>query len=184
MADVITTAGTIIFLGILLLVGVVVFATVADPMSDQFHSREIVIAAETCTNLTADSGGSPLNTTYNMSVCTGTINYPPIENGTRAAPIVYNCSSALGLGGTCQTMTTAFYNFSQGIGIFHILDDIYNGTIMVDYWEDNWADSVDRAQQSITGTVYGGFDLATVMVIVMAAVGIVSTIFLIGRRGA
>lgn len=174
MVDVVTTAYTIIFIGILLLVGIVVFATVADPMSDQYFARETIIAA----------GCSDDNATTQFTLCSGTANRLPIENGTRAAPVVLNCSTDLV---TCQTLTDATdYNFTNA-GVFQIITDTngdkYNGTILASYWQDIWSDRTDNAQQSITSTVYGGFDLATVMVIVMAAVAIVGTIFLIGRRG-
>jgi len=179
MADVVTSAYTIIFIGVLLLIGVLVFGTVADTTSDQFYAYETIIAANACSN---ESDASAVSSALNVSGCTGSIDNPPIENGTRAAPVVYNCSSTAG---TCAQITvTTDYNFTVSAGLFHILDDKYNGTIKVSYWEDVWSDSVDNAQQSITGTVYGGFDLATVLVIVMAAVAIISAVLLIGRRGA
>ena len=169
MADVITTAYTIIFIGILLLVGVLIFATVADPMGDQLYEGETLIAAG-CSNESLQ--------TFNVTACTGTANHLPIENVTRAAPVLTNCTGA-----SCTAMTAGTdYNYTTNIGLFHVFDDINNGTIKVTYWENTALASADKAQQSITGTVYGGFDLATVMVIVMAAVGIISTIFLIGRR--
>ena len=173
MADVVTTAFTVIFISILLLVGVVVFGTVSIPMGDQLQSREIVIAA----------GCSDDNDTTTTTLCTGTVSYPPIENNTRSVT-VYNCT-----GTACVILTDGtHYNYSEVSGLFTIitdtLADIVNGSIEVEYWKNTASISADNAQQSITGTVYGGFDLATVMVIVMAAVAIVGTIFLIGRRGA
>jgi len=169
MVDVVTTASTIIFIGILLIVGAVVFGTIADPMGDQWYPNETIIAAG-CSNITV---GDP-------ALCSGIVDHPPIENVTRAAPIIYNCSSD---GATCQTVTSQ-YNYSKGDGTIYMTNDTWNGSIKVDYWSDTALTGADNAQQSITSIAYGGFDLATVLVIVMAAVGIVSAIFLIGRRGA
>lgn len=169
MADVVTTAYTIIFIGILLMIGVVIFGTIADPMGDQWYPNESIITAG-CSD--------PFTTT----LCAGAVDHLPIENGTRAQPVVYNCS-ATGLA-SCQLMTPAtHYNLTTSTGTIYIVDDTYNGTIYVSYWADTALTAADNAQQSVTGTIYGGFDLATVMVIVMAAVGIISTIFLLGKRG-
>lgn len=173
MADVVTSAYAVIFIGVLLLIGVVVFATVADPMGDQIHSGETLIAAG-CSN---DSDAS---TTFNVSLCTGTADHLSIENATRTPPILTNCT-----GTVCTSMTSGTdYNYTIDVGLFHVFDDTNNGTIKVTYFENTALAGADNAQQSITGTVYGGFDLTTVLMIVMAAVAIVSTIFLIGRRGA
>lgn len=178
MADVVTTAYTIIFIGVLLLIGAVVFAYIADPMGDQLYVNETVIAAG-CSSVGAAS-------------CTGTVDNPPIENITRAAPVAYNCSfTASNLSAcihidTTRTVSphTTAYVYNKSTGEIFIMNASYNGTIRVTYWEDAALTGADNAQQSITGVIYGGFDLATVMVIVMAAVGIISTIFLIGNRGA
>lgn len=178
MADLLTTAYTVIFIGVLLIVGIIIMAYVADPMGDQFHSNELLIAA----------GCSDDNSSTEVTLCSGTVDNPPIENVTRAAPVVTNCTATMT---DCQTMTAGtHYNYSKGSGTFRIchdnstIADTYNGTIYISYWEDAATDNADNAQQSITSTAYGGFELAVVMLIVMAAVGIVSTIFLIGRRGA
>ena len=176
MVDVVTTGYTIIFIGVLLLIGVVVFGTIADPMGDQRYVNESVIAA----------GCSDDNASTESPLCSGIVDHPAIENNTRAAPVLYNCTATRTL---CQSMTAGTnYNYSKSDGTFWISDvstgDAYNGTIFITYWSDTATDPADRAQQSISSTAYGGFDLATVLVIVMAAVGIISAVFLIGKRGA
>ncbi len=173
MADVVTTAFTIIFIGILLLIGVVIFGTIADPMGDQFYPNESVIAYG-CSD--------PYNVSGSTYACSGTVAHPSIENTTRAAPVGYNCTATKT---DCQIMTYGtHFNVTTSTGLIYIEDDDYNGTIYISYWSDTATASADLAQQSMTGTIYGGFDLATVMVIVMAAVGVISAVFLIGRKGA
>ena len=163
-----------LFVGILLAVGVIVFGYVADLTGDDWHPYEQVIAA----------GCSDDNASTEGVLCSGTVANPSIEDGTRAEPVVQNCSS----GGVCQTMTNGtHYNYTADSGTFTILTsalgDIYNGSIRVSYWEDEWRDTVDNAQQSISSTTYSGFELGTVMIIVAAAGAIIGGIFLVGRRG-
>lgn len=179
MADVMGMAFAVVFIAVLLIVGTVVFAYVADLTGDPFHTNEILIAA----------GCSDDNASTEGTLCTGTANYLPIENITRAVPVLTNCTTART---SCQTLTAGtHYNYSKSSGLFWLasgfntsVGDTYNGTIFINYYEDDWKDTVDNAQQSITGITYSGFDLGMIMAIVMAAVGVVAGIFLIGRRGA
>jgi len=172
MADITGAAYAVIFVGVLLLVGIVVYGTVADPMGDQPNYLEEVIVAG-CTNEST--------TSFNSTSCRGTLDNAPMENVTRPTALVYNCTTV----GVCTAITAPGYNLTDdSVGTLHILDDQYNGSIRVTYYEDTALANADNAQQSITSIGYSGFEVATIMVIVMAAVGIVSGIFLIGRRGA
>jgi len=175
MADVTGMAFTVVFIAVLLTVGVFVFAFSADIAADEWHYREEIIAAGDCAN-----GTSP-SITLNVSGCEATVANPPIEATTRVTAVVENCSTASG--GTCNAMTDGtHYNISTSTGTIHVQDDIYGGSIQVSYWADEVRDTVDNAQKSITSTVYGGFELATVLTIILAAVGIMGGIMLIGKR--
>jgi hypothetical protein len=179
MADVVASAYAVIFVSILLVVGVVVFGTIADPMGDQWYNNETVIAA----------GCSDDNASTESTLCSGTVDNIPIENVTRAVPVLYNCTTART---SCQLMTAGtHYNYSTTDGVIWLasgfnttIGDTYNGTIFVSYWQDTALAGADNAQQSITDITYSGFDLAMVMVIVIAAVAIIGGVFLIGKRGA
>lgn len=181
MADAMAVAYTVIFIGVLLMVGLIIFGYVSNQAGDPFHAREIIIPAGCGNSTVCEACENAFNTSESAN-CTGVVANPPIENVTRAIPVVLNCS---GNGSYCQTMTVSTdFNYSVGDGRFHVLQDLWNGNITVDYFEDEWADAQDNAQQSVTSTGAAGFELAAVIVIVMAAVAVVSTIYLAGTRGA
>lgn len=168
MVDVTGVAYAVLFIAVLLTIGIVVFGYVADLTGDPFYTNEILIDAGCSENVN--------------STCIGTTDNTPIENTTRAQPVLTNCSAS---GATCQAMTAGtHYRWNSANGTFDLKDDINNGTIQIDYYQDVWRDDVDNAQQSISDNAYSGFDLGMVMAIVMAAVGVMAGIFLIGRRGA
>lgn len=175
MADATGAAFAVVFIAVLILIGAVVFGYVADLTGDPYYTDETIIAA----------GCSDHNTSTEAGLCSGTVDNAPIENVTRDAPVVYNCTGA-----TCITLTASthyFYNVSDGsirINTDTELSDQVNGTIRADYYQDVWRDDVDNAQQSISSTTYSGFELGMIIAIVIAAVAVVGGVFLIGKRGA
>lgn len=171
MTDVVNSAFAVIFIGILLMVGIIVFAYASDPMSDEFWANETLSIVNCSTGTT--------------STCVDEVDHTPIENETRAVPVLYNCTWGPADAPTdpCDVVDAAEFAYYVGNGTIFIHNDASNGSLKISYWQDNMlGNDADLAQQSISSTAYGGFDLGAVMIIVMAAVAIIGSVFLIGKR--
>ncbi len=171
MADIMASIMAAIFVGVLLMVGLLVYGITSDAMlHDPFFPNELVISGGGVAGCSEDAG--------HTATCVGTVNNPDIGNTTRAQPVVRNCTST---GTSCQTLTVSSdYNMSP-TGVLTVLLTVNNGSIYVDYYQDVATDTTDLAQQSITTTTYSGFELASVLIIVIAAVAVIGGIFLIGK---
>lgn len=156
-----------IFVAVAVLIGTVTFGIVADVVPhDQTINNETMCA--TCVN------GSPGNTRYEF------INIPVLND---TAMVCFNDSNDLMTNGVGDSDTCLGYNIenNQFINISNAsaVDFCQISNVVCTYTFDEANTNEQSFFDNTTSTSYSGFILAAVIVIVLAAVGVMAVVLLI-----